>query len=55
MKGVRRVVVVNEVGEVCLKDFIQLADKVEEIVVEKGCGRHEWEVLRCVARDKARW
>ena len=41
MKGVRRVVVVDEVGEVCLKDFVKLADESEEIVVEKGCDRHE--------------
>ncbi len=41
MKGVRRVVVVNEIGEVCLKDFVQLANETEEIVVEEGCDRHE--------------
>ncbi len=45
MKGVRRVVVVNEVGEVCLKDFVKLADESEEIVVEKGCDRHEGGVV----------
>jgi hypothetical protein len=28
-----------------LKVFVQLAEKGEEVVVEKGCGRHEWEVL----------
>ncbi len=44
MEGVCRVVVVNEVREVCLKDCVQLANKGEEVVVEKGCVRHEWEV-----------
>ena len=43
MKRVRRVVVVDEVGEVCLEDFVELADEIEEIVVEQRCDRHEEE------------
>ncbi len=34
MKTDRRVVVVDEVREVCLEDFVELADEIEEIVVE---------------------
>ena len=52
MKRVRRVVVVDEVGEVCLEDFVDLSDEIEEIVVEKGCDRHEGEDR---GRDRARW
>ena len=52
MKGVRRVVVVNEIGEVCLKDFVQLADESEEVVVEKGCDGHEGGVLEIKRGDE---
>ena len=51
MKGVRRVVVVDEVGEMCLEDVVELADEGEEIVVEEGCDRHVGGEIR----DKARW
>ena len=40
MKGVHRVVVVDEVGEVYLEDVVELADEGEEIVVEEGCDGH---------------
>ncbi len=43
MKGVRRFVVEDEVGEVCLEDFVELADEIEKIVVEQRCDRHEEE------------
>ena len=55
MKGVRRVVVVDEVGEVCLEqivveqsrrgvrleDVVEFADEIEQIVVEQRRDRHE--------------
>ncbi len=56
MKGVRKVVVVNDIGEVCLKDFVQLADETEEIVVEEGCDGHEGGVLeiKCGGEESVR-
>ena len=50
MKGVCGVVMGDELGEMCLKDVVKLADEIEEIVVEEGCDRH-----KKGGRDKARW
>ncbi len=41
MKGVCGVVMDDELGEMCLKDVVKLADEIEEIVVEEGCDRHK--------------
>ena len=40
MKRVCGVVMGDELGEMCLKDLVKLADEIEEIVVEEGCDRH---------------
>ena len=40
MKGVCGVVMGDEVGEMCLKDVVKLADEIEEVVVEEGWDRH---------------
>ena len=52
MKRVRRVVVVDEVGEVCLEDVVEFADEIEQIVVEQRRDRHEDEDR---GGDRARW
>ena len=31
----------DEVGEMCLKDVVKLADEIEEVVVEEGWDRHK--------------
>ncbi len=54
MEGVRKIVVVNEVGEVCLNDFVQLAEQGEEVVVEKGVVGMSGKCLRWFVM-KARW
>ena len=41
MKGFGGVVMGDEVGEMCLKNVVKLADESEEIAVEEGWVRHK--------------